>query len=98
MYLFKRNKTSNFLESFSKMNGIRLDRDSNNVSTNFGGEIQKFKMVDKSRLEDPEIAKMSLEKNRLASFKNWPFQDEGQTNICTAEKVILKNCMVNAAH
>ena len=38
-------------------------------------------------LGDPEISKMSLEKNRLASFKNWPFQDDGRTDICTAEKV-----------
>ena len=41
-------------------------------------------------LDNPEIAKMSLEKNRLASFNNWPFQDEGRTDICTAEKVIFQ--------
>ena len=49
-------------------------------------KIQKFKMAG-LKLDNPEISKMSLEKNRLASFKNWPFQDEGRTDICTAEKV-----------
>ena len=54
---------------------------------NLAVKIQKFKMVD-IRFDNPELAKMSLEINRLASFKNWPFQDEGRTDICTAEKVI----------
>ena len=40
------------------------------------------------RLDNLKIAKMSLEANRLSSFQNWPFQEDGRNNICTAEKVI----------
>ena len=47
-------------------------------------------------LGDPELSKMSLEKNRLASFKNWPFQDEGRTDICTAEKVMTVGELISA--
>ena len=46
---------------------------------------------------------MSLEENRVASFENWPFQDDGQEGICTAKRVStfrlfkhiipVKNCL-----
>lgn len=53
-------------------------------------KIQKFKMVD-MRLDNPGLARMSSEKNRHSSFENWPFEDEGQTDICTAKKVTYKD-------
>ena len=47
-------------------------------------------MVD-MRLDNPGLARMSSEKNRHSSFENWPFEDEGQTDICTAKKVTYKD-------
>lgn len=62
----------------------------------FGGRIQisSWKMADFTRLDNPELSKMCLQKHRLASFHNWPFQDEGQEHICTAQKAnfSLKAC------
>ena len=51
-------------------------------------------MADFTRLDNPELSKMCLQKHRLASFHNWPFQDEGQEHICTAQKAnfSLKAC------
>lgn len=38
-------------------------------------------------MADKDDYDMCLEENRLTSFKNWPFEDEGQEGICTAKKM-----------
>lgn len=54
-----------------------MDRENSEL---FGEHFELFKMADRQH-------EMSLEENRLGSFANWPFQDEGQEGICTAKRV-----------